>query len=98
MAVYRSKIAKRVIVLSFDELVQHGIDQGVPVYNGYPWSFDVYGFPVTHENNDQYIVGDLKLNRGEYLLLEDKSPNYFERNFSIISQSDLNLNYEKVSM
>ena len=43
--------------LTFDELVQHGIDHGANIINGMPWSFLYNGVPVTHENDECYIVG-----------------------------------------
>jgi hypothetical protein len=42
--------------VTFDELVQHGIAQGGNVVNGMPWSFDWAGFPVTHENDNCYLI------------------------------------------
>ena len=63
--------------VTFDELVQHGINQGVPVYNGMPWSFDFFGHRITHENDNCYLVpvpsskGFAKFMRGQVLVLED---------------------------
>jgi hypothetical protein len=44
--------------LTFDEFVDIGRKQGVPCYGeqNMPWSFSVCGYPVTHENDDHYIV------------------------------------------
>lgn len=56
------------ITVSFDELVQHGIDSGAPLTRGMPWSFNFIGHPVTHENDDLYLIGagaKYRLARGE---------------------------------
>lgn len=70
-----SKYYKRsasVEAISFDELVQHGIDSGGNIVNGMPWAFHYQGHPITHENDDCYLVpcisGSLKFNRGEMLV------------------------------
>jgi hypothetical protein len=43
--------------ISFDEFVQYGRDNGTNIVNGMPWSFSYKGNPVTHENDQRYIVG-----------------------------------------
>ncbi len=71
MAAYR----KRPVVIdaiTFDELVKHGVDSGVPTYRGMPWSFSYNGHPVTHENDDLYLIGNktgtLRFGRGDMLI------------------------------
>ena len=59
--------------VNFDELVQHGIDNGGNIVNGMPWSFRYQGHAITHENDDCYLVpcvngGSLKFLRGEMLV------------------------------
>lgn len=44
-------------VVSFDALVEHGKASGAPLYNGMPWSFTFEGHPVTHENDQCYLIG-----------------------------------------
>ena len=44
-------------VLSFDDLVEYGKDSGAPLVDGMPWSFSFEGHPVTHENDQCYLVG-----------------------------------------
>jgi hypothetical protein len=70
-----SKFRKKPVVIeaiTFDELVQHGIDSGAPLYSGIPWSFDYAGHPITNENNDCYLIptleGTMKFNRGDMLI------------------------------
>jgi len=62
--------------LRFDDLVAHGVAQGVPLTNGMPWSFTYANHPITHENDDCYLIvtprGDGgRFNRGEILVNED---------------------------
>lgn len=62
--------------LRFEDLVGHGVAQGVPLTNGMPWSFTYANHPVTHENDDCYLIvtprGDSgRFNRGEILVNED---------------------------
>lgn len=42
--------------VTFDQLVKAGQEQGVPQYNGLPWSFTYEGLPVSHENDDTYLI------------------------------------------
>lgn len=54
--------------LSFDELVQHGLNNGATVVNGMPWSWKINGKAVSHENNECYIIetinGDEHFHKG----------------------------------
>lgn len=43
--------------ITFDELVRFGIDCGAPLTNGIAWSFQYKGLPVTHENDQCYLIG-----------------------------------------
>lgn len=40
----------------FDELVEHGKTHGANIVNGMPWSFEYEGLPITHENDECYLV------------------------------------------
>lgn len=57
-------------VYTFDELVEYGKKQGVPLMGDaqMPWSFKLDGVAVTHENDDCYIVGSTHFKRGEMLV------------------------------
>lgn len=47
--------------ITFDQLVQHGRDSGAPIIlNGMPWSFTYRGYPITHENDDCYLITTLE--------------------------------------
>ncbi len=58
--------------ITFEELVEHGIASGGNVVDGMPWSFAYQGQPITHENNDCYLVTVLgvttRFNRGDMLV------------------------------
>jgi hypothetical protein len=62
------KYRKRPVVveaITFDELVQHGIDSGAP--SGTPFYY--MGHPITHENANCYLIptleGTMKFERGD---------------------------------
>lgn len=72
--------------LSFDELVEYGLENTTNVVNGMPWSFEykradhpagVPGYPVTHENDDCYLVltpdGTVRFERGKLLIVGDNT-------------------------
>lgn len=59
-------------VINFNELVELGIKSGAATHNGMPWSFDYKGHPITHENDNTYLIvtleGTMRLNRGDLLI------------------------------
>lgn len=42
--------------ITFDQLVEYGINNGANIVNGMPWSFNYKGYPVTHENDKLYLI------------------------------------------
>ncbi len=77
------KFRKKPVVVeavTFDELVEHGRCNGANIVNGMPWSFNYQGHPVTHENDDCYLVptleGTMKFNRGDMLITGVKGEIY----------------------
>ena len=76
-----SKLKKRSVVveaITFDELVEYGISHGANVHDGMPWSFEYQGRPITHENNDCYLIpsrmvelGTVRFNRGDMLITNE---------------------------
>lgn len=69
------KFRKKPVVIeaiTFDELVQYGLDNGANVVDGMPWSFDYQGHPITHENDDCYLIptleGTMGFRRGDMLI------------------------------
>lgn len=72
-------VKKPVIVeaITFDELVAHGLkeaekDKGCSVVRGLPWSFKYNGHPITHENDECYIIptleGSMHFKKGDMLI------------------------------
>ena len=42
--------------ITFEEFMQHGIDNGANIVNGIPWSWKINRKQVTHESDDCYII------------------------------------------
>ena len=68
--------------ITFDELVAHGLAVGAHCHGtpGMPWSFDYQGHPITHENDDCYLIptleGSMKFGRGDMLITGVKGEIY----------------------
>lgn len=79
MSLYRKKPVT-VEAITFEELVAHGVCNGSNIVNGMPWSFKYKGHPITHENDDCYLIptleGTMKFNRGDMLITEVKNEIY----------------------
>lgn len=46
--------------ITFDELVQYGKDNSGNIVNGMPWSFNYNGHPITHKNDNCYLIPTLE--------------------------------------
>lgn len=75
MARYRVKEPLLIEALTFEELVEYAKEHGANCMNGIPWSFSYYGLPITHENDDCYLIpsaesekGPKRFNRGDMLI------------------------------
>lgn len=55
MSKYRKKPVE-VEAITFDEFVEYGKANGGNIVNGMPWSFDYKGHPITHENDECYLI------------------------------------------
>lgn len=75
MAKYRKK---PVIIeaLTFNELVEYGIKQSAYIVHGLPWSFELNGRNITHDNQtgeDRYIIntleGDMVMSQEDILII-----------------------------
>ena len=58
-----SKFKKKPVVIdaiTFEELVVFGVNTGCEIVNGMPWSFEYNGHPVTHENDECYLIPTLE--------------------------------------
>ena len=72
-----SKFRKKPVIIeaiTFNELVAHGQanPDGGMIIHGMPWSFKYNGHPITHENDDCYLIptleGTMKFKRGDMLI------------------------------
>lgn len=57
------KYCKKPVVIeaiTFEEFVQHGRDSGATIVNGMPWSFSYNDHPITHENDECYLIPTLE--------------------------------------
>ena len=60
-----AKFRKKPIVIeaiTFSDLIEYGKNNGANIVNGYPWSFDYKGHPISHENDECYIIPTLEGN------------------------------------
>lgn len=58
-----NKYRKKPVVIeavTFGEFVEHGKENGANIVNGMPWSFEYKGHPVTHENDECYLIPTLE--------------------------------------
>jgi hypothetical protein len=80
MAQYRKKPVV-IEAITFDELIEYGkiFDTGGGV-RGLPWSFEYKGYPITHENDDCYLIptleGTMRMERGDMLITGVKGEIY----------------------
>lgn len=77
------KYRKKPIVIeaiTFDELVEYGKSGSANIVNSMPWSFDYKGHPITHENDDCYLIptleGTMRFDRGDMLITGIKGEIY----------------------
>lgn len=83
--------------ITFEELVEFGkASAGHHIHNGVPWSFEYKGKPITHENDDCYLIptleGTMKFQRGDMLITGVNGEIYpckreiFDKTYEIVSQ------------
>lgn len=77
------KYRKKPVVIeaiTFNELVEHGKWNGGNLVNGMPWSFSYHGHPITHENDECYLIvtleGTMKFVPGDMLITGVKGEIY----------------------
>lgn len=62
--------------ITFDDLVNHGLESGANVVNGMPWDWKINGKSVTHENDNVYIIETIEgmkhFHRGEILVAYER--------------------------
>lgn len=58
--------------ITFEELVKHGLENGANVENGMPWSWNYNGHPISHENDECYLIptleGTMKMTPNDMLI------------------------------
>ncbi len=57
------KYRKKPVVIdaiTFEEFIEYGKNNGGNIVNGMPWSFKYNGHPVTHENDERYLIPTLE--------------------------------------
>ena len=75
-------VKKPVIIeaITFDELVHYGKENGANIVNDMPWSFDYNGHPITHENDECYLIptleGTMKMTPSDMLITGVKGEIY----------------------
>ncbi|WP_200844025.1 DUF2829 domain-containing protein [Pantoea sp. 18069] len=95
-----TKYRKKPVVIeavTFDELVAHGLKNCTSAVDGMPWAFDYNGHPITHENDDCYLIptleGVMKMGRSDMLLTGVKGEIYpckrdiFEATYDVLGGS-----------
>lgn len=77
------KFRKKPVVIeaiTFDEFVAFGKANGANIVNGMPWSFNYKGQPITHENDNCYLIptleGTMKFERSDMLITGVKGEIY----------------------
>jgi hypothetical protein len=71
-----AKFVKKPIVveaITFDELVEYGLKHSDgAIVNGFPWTFKYAGQPISHENDNCYLIptleGIMRFERGDMLI------------------------------
>lgn len=55
MAKYRKKPVV-IEAITFDEFIEYGKNNGANIVKDMPWSFNYNGHPVTHEDDERYLI------------------------------------------
>ncbi len=96
MGLFKLK-SKIVEAVTFDELIQHGIDSGAQLVNGMPWSFEYKGYPVTSENDSLYFVCvngvNISITDDEVLIIDLDGidvirKNYFDKKYEPVRMTE----------
>lgn len=85
--------------MTWDELVQYGIDNGGNVVNGLPWSFKINNRAITHDcqlGYDRYFIttleGQMEMTQNDMLIIGIKGEAYpckkdiFEETYEEVNQ------------
>ena len=73
--------------ITFDELVEYGLEHSDNIIHHMPWSFEFMGIPITHETDDCYIVDTERFTRNHLLVVKDNEISIAEKDaFDLISE------------
>jgi hypothetical protein len=102
MAKYRKKPVV-IEAISFDELLDFGRANAANIVHGMPWSFTYQGHPISHENDDCYLIptleGTMKMGRDDMLITGVKGEIYpckadiFAATYDRADQPHTNMNF-----
>lgn len=93
-------IKKPVVVeaITFEEFIAYGREHANSLMNGVPWSFSYKGHPVTHENDECYLIPTLEgthnFTPNDMLITGVKGEIYpckrdiFEATYALVEQTD----------
>ena len=77
------KFRKKPVVieaLTFDEMVEYGRANTTNIVRGMPWSFEINGHAISHENDDCYVITTLEgthhMTRNDMLIIGVKGEIY----------------------
>lgn len=59
MAQYKKKPVV-IEAITFQEFIEYGKKHSDNIINGMPWSFNYNGHPITHENDELYLIPTLE--------------------------------------
>lgn len=95
-----SKATKKPVTIefiTFNDFVEYGKQNSTSISeNGMPWSFEYKGYPITHENDEAYVIqtleGTLLFTQKEVLITGVKGEIYpcridiFEATYDIVEE------------
>jgi hypothetical protein len=92
------KLPVEIEAITFEELIEYGKNDGAKIVNGMPWSFDYMGCPITHENDNCYLIptleGTMRFNRGDMLITGVNGEIYpckmdiFEKTYELVNEGN----------
>ena len=50
------RMEENMMTYDFQQFVKYGKNNSTNIVNGMPWSFNFLGYPVTHENDECYLI------------------------------------------
>lgn len=73
---YDPQLNGKCFIVSFEKFVDYGVLHNANIVNGMPWSFNFHGAPVSHENDEYYLIlsmeTSLRFTPQDYLVVNRK--------------------------